>query len=100
MNLSLLCRYDTYQDHATKGNRTSRSTRHQLAPRHEGNSSGSNNPIEDLHARVERLMYPGRSPMAGRQLGQARDVRRGCRISLQRTPGKMHLPNWAYATDT
>jgi hypothetical protein len=27
--------------------------RHQLAPRHEGSSSGSNDPIGDLEARVE-----------------------------------------------
>jgi hypothetical protein len=30
--------------------------RHQLAPRHEGSSRGSNDPIGDLEARVERLM--------------------------------------------
>jgi hypothetical protein len=30
--------------------------RHQLAPRHEESSSGSNDPIGDLEARVERLM--------------------------------------------
>jgi chromosome segregation ATPase len=29
--------------------------RHQLAPRHEGSSSGSNNPIGDLEAQVEQL---------------------------------------------
>jgi hypothetical protein len=29
--------------------------RHQLAPRHEGSSSGSNDPIEDLEAQVEQL---------------------------------------------
>jgi hypothetical protein len=29
--------------------------RHQLAPRHEGSSSESNDPIVDLEARVERL---------------------------------------------
>ena len=29
--------------------------RHQLAPRHEGSSSGSNDPIGDLEARVEQL---------------------------------------------
>jgi hypothetical protein len=29
--------------------------RHQLAPRHEGSSSESNDPIGDLEARVERL---------------------------------------------
>jgi hypothetical protein len=28
---------------------------HQLAPRHEGSSSGSNDPIGDLEARLERL---------------------------------------------
>ena len=30
--------------------------RHQLAPRHEGSNNGSNDPIGDLEARVERLM--------------------------------------------
>jgi hypothetical protein len=29
--------------------------RHQLAPRHEGSSSGSNDPIEDIEAQVEQL---------------------------------------------
>jgi hypothetical protein len=29
--------------------------RHQLAPRHEGSSSGSNDPIGDLEAKVEQL---------------------------------------------
>jgi hypothetical protein len=29
--------------------------RHQLAPRHEGSSSGSNAPIGDLEAKVEQL---------------------------------------------
>jgi hypothetical protein len=29
--------------------------RHQLAPRHEDSSSGSNDPIGDLEAQVERL---------------------------------------------
>jgi hypothetical protein len=29
--------------------------RHQLAPKHEGSSSGSNDPIEDLEAQVEQL---------------------------------------------
>jgi chromosome segregation ATPase len=29
--------------------------RHQLASRHEGSSSGSNDPIEDLEAKVEQL---------------------------------------------
>jgi hypothetical protein len=28
---------------------------HQLAPRHEGSSSGSNDPIGDLEAQVEQL---------------------------------------------
>jgi hypothetical protein len=29
--------------------------RHQLAPKHEGSSSGSNDPIGDLEAKVEQL---------------------------------------------
>jgi hypothetical protein len=38
-----------------KGNGPHGVPRHQLAPRHEGSSSGSNDPIGDLEARVERL---------------------------------------------
>jgi hypothetical protein len=46
--------------------------RHQLAPRHEGSSSGSNDPIGDLEARVERLM----SELRHRSRERARDSRR------------------------
>jgi hypothetical protein len=46
--------------------------RHQLAPRHAGSSSGSNNPIGDLEARVERLM----SELRHGSRERARDSRR------------------------
>jgi hypothetical protein len=36
--------------------------RHQLAPRHEGSSSGSNDPIGDLEAKVEQLRSMLRHP--------------------------------------
>jgi hypothetical protein len=47
--------------------------RHQLAPRHEGSSSGSNDPIWDLEVRVERLT----SELRHRNREHARD---SCRI--------------------
>jgi hypothetical protein len=45
--------------------------RHQLASRHEGSSSGSNDPIGDLEARVERL----RSALRHGSRERARDSR-------------------------
>ena len=48
--------------------------RHQLAPRHERRSSGSNDPIGDLEAKVERLR------MELRHGGWER-VRNSCRIA-------------------
>jgi hypothetical protein len=48
--------------------------RHQLAPRHEGSSSRSNDPIGDLEARVERLMSELRH-------GSRERARDSCRIA-------------------
>jgi hypothetical protein len=53
--------------------------RHQLAPRHEGSSSGSNDPIEDLEARMERLM----SELRHGNRERARDSRRIARLSAR-----------------
>jgi hypothetical protein len=44
--------------------------RHQLASRHEGSSSGSNDPIGDLEARVEQL----RSELRHRNRARERDT--------------------------
>jgi hypothetical protein len=46
--------------------------RHQLASRHEGSSSGSNDPIGDLDARVEQL----RSELRHRNRAHEQDIRR------------------------
>jgi hypothetical protein len=50
---------------------------HQLAPRHEGSSSGSNDPIGDLEVRVERLTMELRHGNRKR----ARDSRRIAMLS-------------------
>jgi hypothetical protein len=52
--------------------------RHQLAPRHEGSSSGINDPIGDLEARVERLM----SELRYGSRERARDSRRIAELSV------------------
>jgi hypothetical protein len=46
--------------------------RHQLAPRYEGSSSGSNDPIGDLEAKVEQL----RSKLRHRNRAWAQDSQR------------------------
>jgi predicted transcriptional regulator len=53
--------------------------RHQLAPRHEGSSSGSNDPIGDMQARVERLM----SELRHGNRESARDSRRIAELSAE-----------------
>jgi chromosome segregation ATPase len=53
--------------------------RHQLAPRHEGSNNGSNDPIGDLEARVERLMLEVRHGNRER----ARDSRRIAELSAE-----------------
>jgi hypothetical protein len=62
-----------------KGNWTSRRAPHQLAPRHEGSSSGSNDPIWDLEARVVRLM----SELRHGNRERARDSRRIAELSAE-----------------
>jgi hypothetical protein len=51
--------------------------RHQLAPRHEGSSSGSNDPIGDLEARVEQL----RSELRHRNRAREKDNQRIAELS-------------------
>jgi chromosome segregation ATPase len=51
--------------------------RHQLAPRHEGSSSGSNDPIGDLEARVEQLQ----SELRHRNKAREQDSRRIAELS-------------------
>jgi hypothetical protein len=51
--------------------------RHQLAPRHEGSSSGSNVPIGDLEARVEQL----RSELRHRNRAREQDSHRIAELS-------------------
>jgi hypothetical protein len=53
--------------------------RHQLAPRHEESSSGSNDPIGDLEARVERLM----SELRHGNRERAQDSRRIAELSKE-----------------
>jgi hypothetical protein len=53
--------------------------RHQLASRHEGSSSGSNDPIRDLEARVEQL----RSELRYRNRARERDSHRIVELSAE-----------------
>jgi chromosome segregation ATPase len=53
--------------------------RHQLASRHEGSSSGSNDPIGDLEARVEQL----RSELRHRNRTRERDSHRIAQLSAK-----------------
>jgi hypothetical protein len=52
---------------------------HQLAPRHEGSSSGSNDPIGDLEARVEQL----RSELRHRNRAREQDSHRIAELSAE-----------------
>jgi hypothetical protein len=53
--------------------------RHQLASRHEGSSSGSNDPIGDLEARVEQL----RSELHHRNRAREQDSRHIAELSAE-----------------
>jgi hypothetical protein len=53
--------------------------RHQLAPRHEGSSSGSNDPIGDLEAQVEQL----RSELRHRNRAREQDNHRIAELSAE-----------------
>jgi hypothetical protein len=51
--------------------------RHQLAPRHEGSTSGSNDPIGDLEVKVEQL----RSELRHRNRAREQDSQRIAELS-------------------
>jgi chromosome segregation ATPase len=53
--------------------------RHQLAPRHEGSSSGSNDPIGDLEAKVEQL----RSELRHQNRAREQDSQRIAKLSAE-----------------
>jgi chromosome segregation ATPase len=53
--------------------------RHQLASRHEGSSSGSNDPTEDMEARVEQL----RSKLRRRNRAREQDSHRIAELSAK-----------------
>jgi hypothetical protein len=53
--------------------------RHQLASRHEGSSSGNNDPIGDLEARVEQLW----SELRHRNRAREQDSRRIAELSAE-----------------
>jgi chromosome segregation ATPase len=53
--------------------------RHQLAPRHEGSSSGSNDPIGDLEAKVEQL----RSELRHRNMAREQDIQHIAELSAE-----------------
>jgi hypothetical protein len=59
---TILIKFSPYRDMPPRTRKTARKStgpigvpRHQLAPRHEESSSGSNDPIGDLEAQVEQL---------------------------------------------
>jgi hypothetical protein len=77
INLSLLWRHGVYRKNARKSTGPFGVPRHQLAPRHEGSSSGSNDPIGDMEAKVEQL----RSELRHRNRAWAQDSQRIAELS-------------------
>jgi glutamine synthetase type III len=69
--------------------------RHQLAPRHEGSSSGSNNPIGDLEARVEQL----HTELRHRNQVWAQDGQRIAELSADVRRLQDELSEWDLAVD-
>jgi hypothetical protein len=69
--------------------------RHQLAPRHEGSSSGSNDPIGDLEAKVEQL----RSELCHRNRAWVQDNQ--CIVELSADVGRLQyeISEWDSAID-
>ena len=63
---------------------------HQLSPRHEGSSSGSNDPIGDLEARVARLM----SELRHRSRERAHDSRRIAELSAEVNRLQKEIAHW------
>jgi hypothetical protein len=69
--------------------------RHQLAPRHEGSSSGSNDPIGDLEARVEQL----RSELRHRNRAREQDNQRIAELSADIRRLQYEISEWDSAID-
>jgi glutamine synthetase type III len=69
--------------------------RHQLAPRHEGSSSGSNDPIGDLQAKVEQL----RSELCHRNKAWAQDSQRTAKLSADVSRLQYEISEWDSAID-
>jgi hypothetical protein len=69
--------------------------RHQLAPRHEGSSSGSNDPIGDLEAKVEQL----RSELRHRNRAWAQDSQRIAELSADVSRLQYEISEWDSAID-
>ena len=68
---------------------------HQLAPRHEGSSSGSNDPIGDLEAKVEQL----RSELHHRNRAWAQDNQRIAELSADVSHLQYEISEWDSAID-
>jgi hypothetical protein len=69
--------------------------RHQLASRHEGSSSGSNDPIGDLEARVEQL----RSELRHRNRARERDSHRIAELSAEVSRLHYEILEWDTTID-
>jgi hypothetical protein len=69
--------------------------RHQLAPRHEGSSSGSNDPIGDLEAKVEQL----RSELRHRNSAREQDSQRIAELSADVSRLQHEVSEWDSAID-
>jgi hypothetical protein len=68
---------------------------HQLAPRHEGSSSGSNDPIGDLEAKVEQL----RSELRHRNRAREKDNQRIVELSAEVSRLRFEISEWDSAID-
>jgi hypothetical protein len=69
--------------------------RHQLASRHEGSSSGSNDPIGDLESRVEQL----RSELRHRNRAREQDSHRKAELSAEVSRLQYEISEWDSAID-
>jgi glutamine synthetase type III len=68
---------------------------HQLAPRHEGSSSGNNDPIGDLEARVEQL----RSELRHRNRAWEQESQRIAELSADVSRLQYEISEWDSAID-
>jgi chromosome segregation ATPase len=69
--------------------------RHQLAPRHEGSSSGSNDPIGDMEARVEQLQ----SELHHRNRAREQDSQHIAELSADVSRLQYEISEWDSAID-